>query len=183
KVYSMMPRIPFDLLDILIVDRIGKNISGIGMDSNVTGRHRDITGDFCVAPHARRIFVRDLTPESAGNANGIGLADFTTTRLVSAIDRQKTYANAMAAISPEKAAIPAWFDSDREVLLACVRTCGCESFETARIVRIFDTSHLEKLWVSRALEPEIAGIEGVERLTGWASMRFDAAGNLADGFE
>jgi len=181
--YAAMARIPFDFLDILIVDRIGKNISGIGMDSNVTGRHRDITGDFFVAPHVRRIFVRDLTPESAGNANGIGLADFTTSRLVSAMDREKTYANALAAISPEKAAVPPWFDTDREALLACARTCGCDAFENARIVRICDTSHLETLWVSKALEPDIAHLAGVERLTDWAPMAFDKSGNLADGFE
>jgi hypothetical protein len=181
--YAMMARIPFDLLDILIVDRIGKNISGIGMDSKVTGRHRDLTGDFFIAPHARRIFVRDLTPESAGNANGIGLADVTTSRLVSAMNREKTYANALTAISPEKAAIPAWFDSDREALTACARTCGCESFETARIVRICDTSHLEKLWVSKALEPDMAGLTGVERISDWSPMAFDAEGNLANGFE
>lgn len=180
--YAAMARIPFDCLDILIVDRIGKNISGIGMDSNVTGRHRDITGDFFAAPHVRRIFVRDLAPESAGNANGIGLADVTTTRLVAAMDREKTYANALAAISPEKAAIPAWFDSDREALLACARTCGCDSFETARVVRIQDTSHLERLWVSKALEPDMARIDGLERITEWAPMAFDASGNLADGF-
>ena len=181
--YAAMAKIPFDFLDILVVDRIGKNISGIGMDSNVTGRHRDITGDFFIAPHARRIFVRDITPESAGNANGIGLADFITSRLVSAMDREKTYANAMAAISPEKAAVPPWFDTDREALLACARTCGCESFDTARIVRIQDTSHLEKMWVSKALEPDIAPLAGVERISEWAPMSFDAAGNLADGFE
>ncbi|ABW66975.1 nickel pincer cofactor-dependent isomerase, group 22 [Desulfosudis oleivorans] len=183
EAYATMARIPFDLLDILIVDRIGKNISGIGMDANVTGRHRDITGDFFVAPHARRIFVRDLAPESAGNANGIGLADFTTSRLVSAMDREKTYANALAAISPEKAAVPPWFDTDREALAACGRTCGCESFDTARIVRICDTFHLETFWVSKALESDMARIDGLERLIDWAPMAFDAEGNLSDGFE
>jgi len=79
---EMMGRIPFDFLDILIIDFIGKEISGIGMDSNITGRHRDITGDFFTAPHPKRIFVRDLSPDSDGNGNGIGLADVTTKRLV-----------------------------------------------------------------------------------------------------
>ncbi|MDY6831200.1 MAG: DUF362 domain-containing protein [Thermodesulfobacteriota bacterium] len=183
KAYTTMARIPFDSLDILIIDRIGKNISGIGMDSNVTGRHRDITGDFFAAPHVRRIFVRDLTPESAGNANGIGLADFTTSRLVSAMDREKTFANALAAISPEKAAVPPWFDTDREALAACIHTCGCESFDTARIVRIQDTSHIEKMWISKALETDMARIDGLERVTDWAPMAFDADDNLAGGFE
>ncbi|MBW1896632.1 MAG: DUF2088 domain-containing protein, partial [Deltaproteobacteria bacterium] len=94
--------IPFDALDILIVDEIGKDISGIGMDSNVTGRHRDIVGDFCIAPHVKRIFVRGLSPGSDGNGNGIGLADVTTQRLVEALDLEKTSAHALTAISPEK---------------------------------------------------------------------------------
>ncbi|MFN2302761.1 MAG: lactate racemase domain-containing protein, partial [Anaerolineales bacterium] len=106
---SMMGRIPFDHIDILIIDFIGKDISGIGMDSNVTGRHRDIVGDFSVSPHVKRIFVRDLSPASDGNGNGIGLADATTKRLVDAIDFKKTYVNALTAISPEKAAIPIYF--------------------------------------------------------------------------
>ncbi len=180
EAYALMAGIPFDSLDVLVVDQIGKDISGIGMDSNVTGRHRDITGNFFRTPHVKRIFVRDLSPASAGNANGIGLADFTTTRLVRAMDREKTYANALTAISPEKAAIPLYFDTDREAIAAAVESCGYTSGETVRMVRIVDTAHLERLSVSRTLEKEVADNADLTMAGDWEPMRFGGNGNLAD---
>ena len=175
-----MARIPFDGIDILVIDQIGKDISGIGMDSNVTGRHRDIVGDFYTAPHIKRIFVRELSPASDGNANGIGLADVTTRRLVDAVDRQKTYKNAVTAISPEKAAIPIYFETDREALAVCAATAGLESLAAARLVRIQNTKSLELLEVSRALETEIAANPNLEQVTSWREMRFDGKGNLVE---
>lgn len=183
EAYEKMARIPFDGVDILVVDRIGKDISGIGMDSNVTGRHRDITGDFFTAPHVKRIFVRDLSPASGGNANGIGLADFTTTRLVNAIDREKTFINAMAAISPEKAAIPMAFASDREAIFAAAAGCGLASPQDARLIRIQDTRHLETLIVSRAFESEIRQKAGLALAGDWSELSFDDRGNLTGGFD
>jgi hypothetical protein len=175
---AMMGRIPFDFIDILIIDFIGKNISGIGMDSNITGRHRDIVGDFNFAPHAKRILVRDLSPQSDGNGCGIGLADVTTKRLVEALDMKKTYANALTAISPEKAAIPIHFDTDRQALEACVLTAGLESVAEARIVRIKDTASLEMLQVSAALETEASSNPDLEQLSPWQPIAFDDQGNL-----
>ena len=177
---EMMGRIPFDFLDILIIDFIGKEISGIGMDSNITGRHRDITGDFFTAPHPKRIFVRDLSPDSDGNGNGIGLADFTTKRLVDALDIKKTYVNALAAISPEKAAIPIHFDTDRESLDVCAKTLGFESTAKARVVRIKDTATLDLLQISKALEPEVLSNPDLEQITPWEPFRFDENGNLRE---
>lgn len=176
----MVPRIPFDPIDILIVDEIGKEISGIGMDSNVTGRHRDIVGDFFTPPHAKRIFVRNLSPESDGNANGIGLADVTTRRLVDAIDFEKTYQNALTAISPEKAAVPMHFETDRECVETCLNTIGMVQPEAARIVRIKNTATLETLWISRALEAEAALNRDIKILKTWEPMSFDDQGNLLD---
>lgn len=175
---AMMGRIPLDQLDILVVDRIGKDISGIGMDSNVTGRHRDLVGDFSVSPHVKRIFVRELSPNSDGNANGIGLADVTTGRLVRAMDRDVTYRNSITAISPEKAAIPAYFDSDREALEVCAHTAGLETLQEARLVRILDTKHLEWLQVSESLSAKVESEPNLQRLTAWEPMDFDADGNL-----
>jgi hypothetical protein len=176
----MVPEIPFDPIDILIVDEIGKEISGIGMDSNVTGRHRDIVGDFFTSPHAKRVFVRNLSSESDGNANGIGLADVTTQRLVDAIDFEKTYQNALAAISPEKAAVPIHFETDRECVETCLNTIGMVEPDAARVVRIKNTAALETMWVSRALEAEAASNPDIQVLKTWKPMSFDDAGNLAD---
>ena len=176
----MMARVPFDCIDILIVDQIGKNISGIGMDSNITGRHRDIVGDSCIAPHVKRIFVRDLSPESDGNGNGIGLADITTRRLVDALDLKKTYTNALTAISPEKAAIPMYFDTDRECIEACLDTIGMVKPEAARMIRIKNTATLETLVVSRAVGGDVMPKSDMEIVGPWEPMAFDDTGNLRD---
>ncbi len=178
QAYSWMARIPFDPIDILIIDYIGKDISGIGMDSNITGRHRDITGDFLNAPHPGRIFVRDLSPLSDGNGNGIGLADITTTRLVRSLDMVKTATNAIAAISPEKAAIPIHFDTDREAVNVCLQTIGQPPPDSVRIVRINHTASLHLMQVSKSLEPLIDADPNLERITAWEPLRFDADGNL-----
>lgn len=180
---KMMGSIPFDHLDLLIIDFFGKDISGIGMDSNITGRHRDIVGDFYGHPHPKRIFVRDLSPGSDGNGNGIGLADITTTRLANGLDMEKTYANAITAISPEKAAIPVHFDTDRKCLDACARTLGLDSMEGAsmeyaRIVRIKSTKNLEYIQVSKALEPEIEPNPDIKRVSPWEPFKFDENDNL-----
>jgi hypothetical protein len=180
EAYRMMARLPFDDIDVLIVDVIGKDISGIGMDSNVTGRHRDLSGDFFSTPRVARIFVRDLSPGSAGNANGIGLADFTTTRLVSRIDLSKTFVNAVTAISPEKGAIPIHFETDRQCLEACINTCGVSAPDKVKIVRIRDTAHLDYIQVSRAYASEADALPILERMGDWRDFKFDPSGNLAD---
>ena len=177
---SAMAHIPFDPIDVLIVDEIGKDISGIGMDSNVTGRHRDLVGDFCIAPHVKRIFVRNLSPGSEGNGNGIGLADVTTQRLVDALDLEKTYLNAVTAISPEKAAIPMHFRTDRECIQACLNTIGMVPPAAARVVRIRNTASLETFWVSRSLEEDLRSTPGITVLRPWEPITFDDRGNLAD---
>ena len=176
----MMPGLPFDLIDILIIDEIGKDISGVGMDSNVTGRHRDIVGNVFTAPHVKRIFVRGLSPRSGGNGNGIGLADVTTRRLVDALDLEKTYTNALTAISPEKAAIPMHFQTDHECLEACLNTIGMVKPDSARIIRIKNTLMLDKLMVSRALEREVISTPDLRILGPWAPMGLDDRGNLKD---
>jgi hypothetical protein len=180
---SMMPVIPFDVIDILIIDEIGKDISGIGMDSNVTGRHRDIVGDFVAPPHAKRIFVRDLSPHANGNGNGIGLADVTTKRLVEALDLEKTYTNAVTAISPEKAALPIHFTTDRQCLDICFRTIGMVPPQDVRMVRIKNTLTLDRLWISEALGNEIHANANLEVVSPWSTLAFDHNDNLGDMME
>ncbi|MFW6080773.1 MAG: lactate racemase domain-containing protein [Desulfosalsimonas sp.] len=178
--YSMLAKIPFEKIDVLVVDRIGKDISGIGMDSNVTGRHRDITGDFFIPPDPARIFVRDLSEGSDGNANGIGLADITTSRLVSRIDREKTAVNAITAISPEKAAVPLHFQTDKKCLETCIYTAGIQNASEAGIVRIRDTASLEFIEISRALENRAPAGTEMKRVTPWRGWVFDSSDNLFD---
>jgi len=178
-----MPGLPFDDIDLLIVDRMGKNLSGTGMDPRVIGR--SIHG-YSLAeetprsgPRIRRLFVRDLTPESHGNAIGIGLADFTTTRLVQAMDRGLTTVNSLTALSLQGAKIPLHFQTDREVLEKAAATLGLANMQNARIVRILDTLHLEHLEVSVPLAREIEGRPGLETSGDPHPFEFDAAGNLA----
>jgi hypothetical protein len=112
---ALAPLLPFDELDILIVDEMGKNISGMGMDTKVIYRMLYITEP---EPERPRIFVRDITPEPYGNAISIGLADFTTQRLVGKIDRWATYVNCITGLSIERGRIPMTFATDREALEA-----------------------------------------------------------------
>ncbi len=179
---SRMARIPFSDIDLLIIDEIGKNISGTGMDTNVTGVNRDILGTFSSGPRTRRLFVRDLTPETDGNALGIGLADFTTTRLVDKIERKKTYMNCLTGISPEKGAIPIYFDTDRECVEAAINCLGMDSAEDARIVHIRNTLTLEKLRVSQAYRSEIEKNDIFEITDQWKPLSFDPDQNLISPF-
>jgi len=178
-----MARLPFDQIDVLIIDQFGKNISGTGMDVNVTGRNRDILGDYITGPDVKRIFVRDLTDESEGNALGIGFADFTTTRFIQKMDRKKTYINCLTAVSPEKGAIPIYFDADREALEACLKTIGDIPTHKVRLVHIKSTLHLSRLSVSQAFEREVNERDDLKRLGEWQPMALNKEGNLISPFE
>src|SRR5438093_5109807 len=152
---QLMPRLPFDDIDVLIVDRLGKNISGSGMDPNVTGRwvhgySTSLADDNRQSPRIRRIFVRDLTPETHGNAIGIGFADITTTRLVNAMDKGVTYINALTSLTPNGAKIPIYFDTDREAIAQALTSLAIPDTRQAKVVRITDTLSLADLEVSEA---------------------------------
>ncbi|TVQ99450.1 MAG: DUF2088 domain-containing protein [Desulfovibrionales bacterium] len=147
----LAPKLPFDELDVLVVDEIGKDISGTGMDTNVTGRNRDILGDFTATPRIKRIFVRDLSPGTAGNALGIGFADVTTDRVIRKQDYAKTAINALTGLSPEKAALPLHLPTDRLALAATLHTLGAIAPNKLRMARIKNTNSLEYLQVSTAL--------------------------------
>ena len=180
---QMLPRLPFDDIDVLIVDRIGKNISGSGMDPNVTGRwvhgySSSLAEDNRQSPRIRRIFVRDLTPETHGNAIGIGFADITTTRLVNAMDKPVTYVNALTSLTPHGAKIPIHFDTDRECLAQALASLAIPDVRQAKVVRIADTLSLAKLEVSEAYEDLIRPMANLELLEGPRDMRFDEAEKL-----
>jgi len=170
--------LPFENLDLLIIDFIGKNISGTGMDANVVGRRMQTGEPELTTPEIKRIYVRDLTDESGGNATGIGLADFTSTRLVEKFDRPSTYANLITGGGPQKGRLPMYLDSDREVLAAALNTIGVVPPDQARIVRIFNTLHLEKLEVSEPLAQESEVRDELSVLALPSAMAFDAQGNF-----
>ena len=178
-----MARLPFDEIDVLVIDQIGKDVSGTGMDTKVTGRNRDILGDFITGPRVKRIFVRDLTADTEGSAIGIGYADFTTTRLVNKMDRHKTYVNCLTAISPEKGAIPMYFDTDREALEASFNSIGDIPIEQVRMVHIKDTLELENILISRAFESEIRQKPGLKLLGKWNEIELNKDGNLVCPFD
>ena len=175
---KMMPRLPFNEIDLLIIDEMGKDISGTGIDPNITGRNRDILGVFPHAVNAKRLFVRDLTPSSDGNANGIGFADVTTQRLVDKIDRLSTYMNCITGISLEKAAIPMHFETDRECIEVALGSVGLTPPERSRVVRIKNTLQVDEIEVSEIYEDEITHRPDLEILEGPRPMSFDDGGNL-----
>jgi len=180
--YERMAQLPFDEIDVLIVDQIGKDISGTGMDTNVTGRNFDLLGDFTTRPRVKRVFVRDLTAKTEGNATGIGLAEFTTTRLVNKMDKHKTWMNVITGISPEKGSIPIHFDTDREVLKACFDTIGDTAAADAMVVHIKDTLSVHRISVSKAYAGEIAKNDTLKILTDWKEMGLDSEGNMVSPF-
>jgi hypothetical protein len=175
---KMMPRLPFNEIDLLIIDEMGKDISGTGIDPNITGRNRDILGVFPHPVSVKRLFVRDLTPSSDGNANGIGFADVTTQRLVDKIDRLSTYMNCITGISLEKAAIPMHFETDRECIEVALGSVGLIPSERSRVVRIKNTLQLDEVEVSEVYQEEMTSRPDLEMLEGSRPMSFDDRGNL-----
>ena len=175
---SLMGRLPFDELDLLIVDWTGKNISGTGMDTNVIGRMMQNFEPEPAKPAILRIFVRDLTEESDGNATGIGLADFTTTRLVDKIDRHSTYMNGITALGPQKSKIPFYYDTDREAIEVALDTIGLTEPEDARVIRIESTLRLTELDISEVLLEDAQLHSRLEVIGETQPFEFDAAGNL-----
>ena len=170
---AYLPQVPFDPLDVLIVDAIGKNISGAGMDPNVIGmwRRNGGTPDRLI----ERIVALDLTGESHGNAVGVGMADLITRRLRSKIDEQATYMNAATSGFLAGAKIPLTLSSAREAI-----ELACKPFDphAARIVRIVDTAHLEYLQVSPALLLDVAADARLEIVDQPCPLEYDGSGEL-----
>jgi hypothetical protein len=171
---ELMARLPFDRLDVLVVDEIGKDISGTGMDTNIIGR-LPIPGE----PPPERplinvIVVLDLSAASEGNANGIGLADLTTARLASRIDFRTTYINTLTAglAGLCKGGLPITLPSARDAIATAVKVCGQADPAAARLARIPNTLRLEELLVSPALLPEVLANPGLELLgpAEWAGL-------------
>lgn len=170
-----MARLPFDDLDVLIVDRMGKDISGVGMDTNVIGRDRP-------GPRIQVIFVRDLTPASEGNASGIGLADVTVRRLIEKMDPKATFLNCATALHLHLARVPYAFETDREALEAALAATIAPSPAEARVAWIRDTLSLADLEISEALLPEARSNPRLTILGQPHDLSFGPDGALPDVF-
>jgi hypothetical protein len=177
---AWLPRLPFAQGDLLIIDEIGKDISGSGMDTNVVGRKRAFRGQPPPPgmPVLRLIFVRGLSAHTHGNATGMGLADFTTTRLVKSMNYRATVINCLTAGYPEGAFIPVYFETDREVIDAALAIIGSRSPEQARLMHIRDTLHLDEVEVSEACLTDLKPQSEYTVLGPAQPLRFDPAGNL-----
>lgn len=150
----LLPRLPFDQIDILIVERMGKEISGTGMDTNVLGRVKIAGEKELSRPRIQHVIVLDLTPASHGNAIGIGLADLTTEALVAKIDRPATYINGITSGFFERGKIPITVPTDRDAVETALGRLPPERRAAPRIARILDTLHLAELEASPALIAE-----------------------------
>jgi hypothetical protein len=169
----LMCKLPFDDLDVLVVDEIGKNISGSGTDTNVIGRIMFVGEKEPERPKITRIVVLDLTPECHGNAIGVGLADYTTQRLLHKINFRAMASNAIAAMTPEKGRVPIALQTDKKAVAAALKTIRAVAPKEARVVHIRDTLHMWELDISEALLPEAEARKNLEVIREMGPLSFD----------
>jgi hypothetical protein len=174
----LMPRLPFREVDILVIDEIGKNISGTGMDTNVVGRkfndHAAVEDEW---PKVRRIVVRSLTEQTHGNAAGIGIAEFCRTQALSQMDRHKTWVNALTAGHISSVMTPLHYESDREILNTALPTIGLREPADARVLWIKNTLELAEVECSAAYLDAARSRSDLEVIGPPRPLEFDAAGN------
>lgn len=173
---SYMPRILFDSCDVLIVDEIGKNISGDGMDPNISGRFPTpyATGGI----DAQRVVVLDLTKESHGNACGIGLADVTCMRLFEKFDKEATYPNAITNTVTGELKIPMIMYNDKQAIQLGIKSCNEIDRAHPRVIRIKNTMQIETIEISEGMLEEAAQNPDIEILTQPEEMHFNEQDNL-----
>lgn len=174
-----LPSLPFREVDLIIVDRIGKNISGTGMDTNVIGRkyndHESRPEDDV---QSKRILVRGLTNESHGNATGIGIAEFTTQACVDQVDREKTNVNSITGNHPEAGMIPLVYPTDGAAITAALSTIGMVPPAEAKVIQIADTLHVADCLVSEAYLAALKSRADIEVLSDPEPMAIAADGSL-----
>ncbi len=175
---TLMARLPFDQIDVLVVGELGKNYSGTGLDPNVIGRQRVETMPDLPRPVITRLAVLDLSVETRGNALGIGLADLTTERLVSQIDPTPMRVNSMTSNFLTRARVPLALPTDRDVIAACLDTCWRTEREQARMVIIPNTLELTSLWVTPPLADEVQAHPELEFETEFVPLPLGADGCL-----
>ena len=173
------PRLPLDDIDVLLIDEMGKDISGSGFDTKVVGRiNMPLVTDDPETPRIKRIVVCDLTDVSAGNADGVGSADFITRRLYDKIDIKALYVNAIAGSEPEHARIPMVMDTAREATEAAAGSVGLIATDDLKLVRIQNTLRLEEIDVSTACLPALADRPDITMTGEPGALAFDGDGEL-----
>lgn len=173
QAYTLLPRLPVDDIDALIVDEMGKNISGSGMDSNVIGKKRGMT-----KPRIGAIFVRGLTEQTHGNSVGIGFADVMPRAMFDQIDLNSTYMNAFTAKRPEVARIPMLAENELQAMQILMNFRSQEDPASLRMLWIQNTSKLTEMWASMALREEISALPDVEIISTATTVGYDSALNL-----
>lgn len=175
---SLMPSLPADSIDLLIVEEMGKNYSGTCLDTNMIGRIRIEGVPEPQKPVVSRIAVLDLSEESHGNATGIGLADFVTNKLVEKVDREATYLNCLTSTFVIRAAIPMYFETEEKLLNAALMSLSSIPGEQLRLVIIPNTLYLSECFVSEALINELGQKDNIEIEAEPQEIAFDGSGNL-----
>jgi hypothetical protein len=173
---ELLPKLFFEQLDVLVIDEIGKNISGDGMDPNITGRYP--TPYASGGPDVNKMVVLDVTHQSEGNANGVGTADFTTQRLVDKMDKEGTYANGLTStvVSPTK--IATTLPNDKQAIQAAIKTCNILDFRNVKLVRIKNTLVLSEIEVSEPLLEYVKQHPNMELSSDLYEIPFNENGNL-----
>ncbi|MFS0863796.1 lactate racemase domain-containing protein [Fredinandcohnia sp. 179-A 10B2 NHS] len=173
---QLLPKLFFEQIDVLVIDEIGKNISGDGMDPNITGRYP--TPYAHGGPDVNKMVVLDLTRETEGNANGVGTADFTTQRLVDKMDLEFTYANGLTSTVVAPTKIATTLPNDKQAIQAAIKTCNILDFTQVKMVRIKNTLHISEIEVSEALLEYINNHPQMEQASELYEIPFDENGNL-----
>ena len=181
RVKSWKANIPVTDCDLLVVDEIGKNVSGSGMDTKVINRSWMGRNCWPGLPNIGRIYARSLTPHGGGNAVGIGLCDIIHDRLYDEIDFQKTWINSFTASSTISCMCPPHFPSDQECIERILATCGRDKLEECSIVWIRNTMELGRMQVSENLLDELSSTPLIEICSPAHTVNFDEHGQLSDG--
>jgi hypothetical protein len=172
----LCPKLYFEKINVLIVDEIGKNISGTGFDTNIIGRYH--TPYLCGGPSVARLAVLDVSDASHGNANGIGLADFTTRRAFNKFSFEDTYPNALTSTLPAGVKIPMVLKNDRQAIQACIKTCNRLDKDYITLVRIKNTLALDEIEISENLANQARCNENLAILSQPYNLVFNSDGNL-----
>lgn len=173
---ELMSKIYLEKIDVLIVKELGKNISGTGMDTNIIGRYH--TKAASGGPDVKKLGVLDLTDKSDGNANGMGLADYTTKKLYDKINFPATYLNVITSTEPNSVKLPMVMDNDKLVLQVAVKACGIRDAKKIKLVIIENTKHLDEIYISEYAMEEVKKYKNVEILGSPKEIKFDENMNL-----